>query len=183
MDKEELKKKIRTVPNWPKHGVMFRDITTLIKDGESLKETIKHLLKFCRGKEIDKIVGIESRGFIFGSIIAHELGVGFVPARKPGKLPTESTKQEYDLEYGKDAVEIHNDAIEKGDNVLIVDDLVATAGTMLAAAKLVEKLGGRVTGIAYVIDLPELKGKEKLKDYNVFNLIEFEGERQSDSSR
>ena len=154
---------------------MFRDITTLLKDPKALKEVISRFKNEFENKNISKVVGIESRGFIFGSILAHELGVAFIPARKPGKLPAPATREEYELEYGKDAIEIHNDAIEKGDNILIVDDLVATAGTMLAAAKLVEKLGGRVAGIAYVIDLPELKGKEKLKDYNVFNLIEFEG--------
>ena len=172
---EHIKNKIRTIPDWPKQGVMFRDITTLLKDPKALKEVISRFKNEFENKNISKVVGIESRGFIFGSILAHELGVAFIPARKPGKLPAPATREEYELEYGKDAIEIHNDAIEKGDNVLIVDDLVATAGTMLAAAKLVEKLGGRVAGIAYVIDLPELKGKEKLKDYNVFNLIEFEG--------
>ena len=172
----ELKSKIRTIPNWPKQGIMFRDITTLLKDPAALKEVISRFKKEFSNKNITKIVGIESRGFIFGSILAHELSVPFIPARKPGKLPAAATKEEYELEYGKDSIEIHNDAIQPEDNVLIVDDLVATAGTMLAAAKLIEKFNAKVAGIAYVIDLPELKGKEKLKNYHTFHLIDFEGE-------
>jgi len=176
MDIEEIKSKIRTVPHWPKQGVMFRDITTLLKDPEAMRHVIKKFAERYRDKKITKIVGVESRGFIFGAILAHELGIGFVPARKPGKLPSKTTKVEYELEYGKDALEMHEDAIEQGDKVLIVDDLCATGGTLKATAELVEKLGGKVEEIAYLIDLPELKGKEKLGNYNVFNLIEFEGE-------
>ncbi len=155
---------------------MFRDITTLLKDPEAMRHVIKKFAERYRDKKITKIVGVESRGFIFGAILAHELGIGFVPARKPGKLPSKTTKVEYELEYGKDALEMHEDAIEQGDKVLIVDDLCATGGTLKATAELVEKLGGKVEEIAYLIDLPELKGKEKLGNYNVFNLIEFEGE-------
>lgn len=175
MDLEDIKSKIRTVPHWPKQGVMFRDITTLLKDPLALKYVIEQFVKRYKNRNISKVVGIESRGFIFGSILAHELGVGFVPARKPGKLPAKSTRVEYKLEYGKDALEIHDDAISEGDKVLIVDDLVATGGTVKAAAELVEKLGGKVEEIAYLIDLPDLKGKKKLRNYKVFNLIEFEG--------
>lgn len=171
-----VKSRIRAIPHWPKEGVMFRDITTLLKDPAAMKYVINQFVKRYENKNITKIVGIESRGFIFGSILAHELGVGFVPARKPGKLPAKSTKVSYKLEYGEDALEIHDDAIGKGDKVLIVDDLCATGGTLLATAELVEKLGGKVEEIAFLIDLPDLKGKEKLKDYNVFNLIDFEGE-------
>lgn len=175
-DSKELKSKIRTVAHWPKTGVMFRDITTLLKDGDALRQTMRIFIDRYRGKDIDKIVGIDSRGFIFGSILAYELGIGFVPVRKQGKLPPATIKQEYELEYGKDSLEICQDAIKKGENVVIVDDLCATGGTLEAAAKLVERLGGNVYEIAYVIDLPELKGKEKLCNYKLFSIMEFEGE-------
>ena len=177
MKLKEIKGIIRTVPHWPKQGVMFRDITTLLKDPKAFHDVIKRFVKRYKKSNITKVVGIESRGFIFGSVLAYELGVGFVPARKPGKLPSKTTRVEYELEYGKDALEIHDDAISQGDNVLIIDDLCATGGTLKATAELVEKLGGKIEEIAYVIDLPELKGKEKLqKTYKTFNLLEFEGE-------
>ncbi len=176
MKLKDIRAKIRTIPHFPKQGVMFKDITTLLKEPEAFHEVIKRFVKRYKKSSITKVVGVESRGFIFGSVIAHELGVGFVPARKPGKLPAKATRVEYSLEYGKDALEIHDDAISQGDNVLIVDDLCATGGTLKATAELVEKLGGKVEEIAYVIDLPELKGKEKLSNYKLFNLIEFEGE-------
>ena len=169
-----LKKKLRTVPNWPKQGVLFWDITTLLKDKKAMNYVIKKFVNEYKDKGINKIVGIESRGFIFGSILAYKLSVPFVPIRKPGKLPAATTKVEYELEYGRDALEIHNDAISEGDKVLIVDDLIASGGTAKAAAELVEKLQGKVEGFAFVINLPELKGKEKLKDYNVFNLVDCE---------
>ena len=169
-----LKKKLRTVPNWPKQGVLFWDITTLLKDKKAMNYVIKKFVNEYKDKGINKIMGIESRGFIFGSILAYKLKVPFVPVRKPGKLPAATTKVEYELEYGRDALEIHNDAISEGDKVLIVDDLLATGGTAKAAAELVEKLNGKVEGFAFVINLPELKGKEKLKDYNVFNLVDCE---------
>lgn len=173
----DLKSKIRTVPHWPKQGVMFRDITSLLEDGEALRATIKKFVDRYRNEKIDKVVGIDSRGFIFGSILAHELGIGFVPVRKPGKLPPKTIKEEYELEYGKDALEIREDSIKPGENVVVVDDLCATGGTLEATAKLVEKLGGNVIEIAYVIDLPELKGKERLeKKYKVYHIMEFEGE-------
>ena len=176
-DKEiNLKNEIRTIPHFPKKGIMFRDITTLLKNPDAMKQVTKIFTDRYKNKGINKVVGVESRGFIFGAIIAHEIHAGFIPARKPGKLPAKTTKVEYELEYGKDALEKHNDAIEKGDKVLIVDDLCATGGTLKATAELVEKLGGKIEEIAYVIDLPELKGKEKLKNYKTFNLIEFEGE-------
>ena len=170
----DIKKILRTVPNWPKQGVLFWDITTLLKDKEAMEYVIEQFFNKYKDKGITKIVGIESRGFIFGSILAYKLGISFVPARKPGKLPAETTKVEYELEYGKDALEIHNDAIKEGDKVLIVDDLIATGGTAKATAELVEKLNGKVEGFAFVIDLPELKGKEKLKAYDIFNLVECE---------
>lgn len=172
----DLKSKIRTIPHWPKQGVMFRDITTLIKNPEAFDYAISQFKEHCQNKNIQKIAGIESRGFIFGAALARELGLPFILIRKKGKLPAETVSQEYALEYGTDKIEIHKDAVDEGDNVLIVDDLLATGGTASAACKLIEKLNGKVAGCAFVIDLPELKGKEKLKDYPVFNLIEFEGE-------
>ncbi len=170
-----LKETIRTVPNWPKKGIMFRDITTLLKDGEAFAEACDKLYKRYKGKGISKVAGIESRGFIFASVLAYKLGVGFVPLRKPGKLPAETVKEEYELEYGKDAIEIHKDAISPGEKVLIVDDLIATGGTAAAAVKLVEKLGGEVVECAFLIDLPDLKGKEKIK-CKTFTMMEFEGD-------
>ncbi|MFC1596103.1 adenine phosphoribosyltransferase, partial [Candidatus Margulisiibacteriota bacterium] len=167
---------IRTVPNWPKEGVMFRDITTLLQDPDSLRATCDQLYERYKDYEIDKIVGIESRGFIFGSMLAYRLGVGLVVVRKPGKLPYKTISQEYELEYGTDKVEIHEDAIGPKDRVLVVDDLIATGGTVEAAAKLVEKLGGEVVEMAFVIGLPDILDKSKVKDYKVFTLVDFEGE-------
>ncbi|MFH1828566.1 MAG: adenine phosphoribosyltransferase [Nanoarchaeota archaeon] len=172
----DLKSTIRTIPHWPKQGIMFRDITTLLQNPEAFNYCIQKFKEQYQNKNINKIVGIESRGFIFGSVLAKELGLPFVLMRKPGKLPAETVAQEYQLEYGTDKVEIHKDAIDDGDNVLIVDDLLATGGTMQAACQLVEKLNGNVAGVAFVIDLPDLKGREKLLSYDVFNLVEFEGE-------
>ncbi len=171
----DLKSEIRTVPHWPKPGVMFRDITTLLKNPQAFSYCINKFKEHYQDKNITKIAGIESRGFIFGAALAKEMGLPFVLIRKPGKLPAETISQEYELEYGKDRIEIHKDAISFGDRVLIVDDLLATGGTMSAACQLVEKLGGKVAGAAFVIDLPELKGREKLKKYDLFNLVEFEG--------
>lgn len=171
-----IKSKIRTVPNWPKPGVMFKDITTLLKDNEGFKKTIDILEKRYKNRDLDIIAGIESRGFIVGSILAHHLNKGFVPIRKKGKLPFEVEREEYDLEYGKDSIEIHKDAIHPGQKVLIVDDLIATGGTAQAAAKLIEKLGGIVEEIAFVIELPDLKGREKLTKWEVYSVVKFEGE-------
>jgi 5'-methylthioadenosine phosphorylase len=172
----DIKSLVRTIPHWPKPGIMFRDITTLIKNPEGFKSTIDQLYQKCKDKNISKIVAIESRGFIFGSVLAYLLGVGFVPVRKKGKLPGETERIEYGIEYGTDTMEMHKDAIENGDNVLIIDDLIATGGTIKAAISLVEKMGGHVSGCAFVIDLPDLKGKEKLGGYDVTTLISFEGE-------
>jgi len=172
-----LKSKIRTIPHWPKQGVMFRDITTLLKDKEGFNLMIDQLVQRYRSREIDVVAGIESRGFIIGSALAHRLNLGFVPIRKPGKLPAEVESEEYELEYGKDKVEIHKDAISKGQNVLLVDDLIATGGTCMAAAKLIEKLGGKIVECAFVIGLPDLKGMEKLrKRYKGTTMVDFEGE-------
>jgi adenine phosphoribosyltransferase len=171
-----LKDKIRTIPDFPVKGIMFRDITTLLQDPESFRHVCDKLYERYKDKKIDVVVGIESRGFIFGSVLAYKLSVPFVPIRKPGKLPAKTIKEEYELEYGKDAVEIHEDAVKEGDNVLVIDDLIATGGTVCAACRLVEKLKGRIEEIAFIIELPDLKGREKLKGYKVFSMIEFEGE-------
>lgn len=173
-----IKPKIRTVPHWPKKGVMFRDITTLLKDSHGFNYLIDKLVERYKDIKIDVVAGIEARGFITGSVLAHRLGVGFVPIRKPGKLPAETVSEEYELEYGKDGVEIHKDSISPGSKVLLVDDLVATGGTMLASANLVKKLGGEVVECSFIVDLPDLGGKKKIEDagYKVFHLVEFEGE-------
>jgi adenine phosphoribosyltransferase len=171
-----IKEKIRTVPHWPIKGVMFRDITTLLQDGEAFKQVCDDLYNRYKDSNIDVVVGIESRGFIFGAVLAYKLGVGFVPIRKPGKLPSKTISAEFEKEYGKDKMEIHEDAIKKGQKVLIIDDLIATGGTVEAAVKLVENLGGEIYELAFIIDLPDLKGKEKLKGYKIFAMTEFEGE-------
>ncbi len=173
-----IKAKVRTVPHWPKKGVMFRDITTLLKDKEGLNTTINLLEERYCCMNIDTIVGIESRGFIIGAILADRLKTGFVPIRKSGKLPAKIVATEYELEYRKDKIEIHEDAIKKGDKVLLVDDLIATGGTALAACGLIKKLKGEIVECAFVMDLPALGGKKKLEaaGYRVFNLIEFEGQ-------
>ncbi len=173
---ESIKAKIRTIQHWPKKGIMFRDITTLIKDPEGLKETIDLLYERYKDKKIDKVVGIESRGFIFGAPLAYLLGTGFVPVRKPGKLPAECVSEEYTLEYGKDKIEIHKDAIEKDDRILIVDDLIATAGTADAARKLVKKLGGELVECAFIVELVDLKGRDKLIGEKIYSVVAFEGE-------
>ncbi|MEM0467436.1 MAG: adenine phosphoribosyltransferase [Candidatus Thermoplasmatota archaeon] len=173
---DSIKSKIRTIPHWPKKNVMFRDITTLLKSPEGLKETIDILYHRYADKKIDKVVGIESRGFILGAPLAYRLGCGFVPVRKPGKLPAECISEEYSLEYGKDRIEIHKDAITKGERVLIVDDLLATGGTISAARNLVKKLHGEIVECAFVVELPALKGREKIKGEKIFSIVQFEGE-------
>lgn len=172
----DLKRVIRTVPNWPKPGVMFRDITTLLENPPAFDYCIQKFVEKYHDQNIAKIVGIESRGFIFGAALARELGLPFVLARKKGKLPSETVSHEYQLEYGTDTIEIHKDAISLGENVLIIDDLLATGGTLSAACQLVEKLGAVVSGCAVVIDLPDLKGRDKLIGYDIFSLVEFAGE-------
>ena len=171
-----LKEKIRTVPNWPIKGVMFRDITTLLQDPEVFKESVDRFYDRYKTMKLDKIVGIDARGFIHGAVLAYKLNVGFVPVRKKGKLPYKTISADYDLEYGKDTVEMHEDAIKKGEKVLIVDDLIATGGTISAAVQLVEKLGGEVVECAFIVELPDLKGREKIRKYNMFALTEFEGD-------
>lgn len=173
-----IKSRIRTVPHWPKKGIMFRDITTLLKDPVGLKICIDEFIKRYEKKDIDIVVGIDSRGFILGGAIAYLLGKGFVPVRKKGKLPAETEKEEYALEYGTDTIEIHKDAIEKGQKVLIIDDLIATGGTAIAAGKLVKKLGGVVVEFGFIVDLPDLGGRKKLEQhgYVVYAQTTFEGE-------
>mgnify|MGYP001613902404 CR=1 FL=1 len=176
MENTDLKSMIRTIPDFPKKGIMFRDITTILQNKDGFRYVIDKLYERYKDKNIGVVVGIESRGFIFGAALAYKLGCGFVPVRKEGKLPHKTIRQQYDLEYGTAAVEIHKDAITKGQSVLIVDDLLATGGTLLAAIKLVELLGGKILECAVVVELPELNGREKLKEYDVFSLVEFEGE-------
>jgi adenine phosphoribosyltransferase len=175
-----IKSKIRTIPNYPKKGIMFRDITTLIKDPVGFRLVIDSMTQRYLHADFnfDTIVGIESRGFIIGSALAYTLGKGFIPIRKKGKLPAEVVSQEYELEYGTDRIEIHKDALKKGERVILVDDLLATGGTALAAAALVEKLGSVVVEMAFVVDLPDVGGRKKLMDkgYKVFTLTEFEGD-------
>ncbi len=175
-----IKSKIRTIPDYPKKGIMFRDITTLIKDPVGFRLVIDTLTQryIHADFDFDTIVGIESRGFIIGSALSYTLGKGFIPIRKKGKLPAEVEFQEYALEYGTDRIEIHKDALKKGERVILVDDLLATGGTAMAAAALVEKIGGTVVEMCFIVDLPEVGGKKKLLDkgYRVFALTEFEGE-------
>jgi len=172
----DLKKYIRSIKDFPIKGIMFRDITTLLKEPEAIKATLSQLLLNTQGKKIDKVVGIESRGFIFGALLAKEIGVGFIPVRKPGKLPSETVTQTYKLEYGTDSIQIHKDAISKGDKVLLHDDLLATGGTAEASCRLIEKLGGEIVQISFIIELTFLKGREKLKPYDVRSLVTYENE-------
>jgi adenine phosphoribosyltransferase len=178
MYRDKIKSLIRTVPDFPRPGIQFRDITTLLKDADGLRHTIDALASRCHGKRIDVVAGIESRGFIVGAPLALRLGVGFVPVRKPGKLPADKVGVDYQLEYGSDRVELHVDAIEAGDRVLLVDDLIATGGTALAATALIEKLGGKIVECLFAIDLPDLGGRRRLESrgYSTFVLCEFAGE-------
>ncbi len=173
-----IKSKIRTVPHYPKQGVMFRDITTLLKDPVGFRVTINELAKRYEGAKIDRIAGIEARGFILGAALAYQLGLGFVPIRKKGKLPAETVGQDYALEYGTDRIEMHVDAVAKGEKLLLVDDLIATGGTAEAACKLIESMGGKVAECCFVIDLPDLGGRARLEKLGqkVFALCEFEGD-------
>ena len=172
----DLKELIRDVPDFPKEGIVFKDITTLTKDAEGFHAAVDRIVERYENAGVDVVVGIEARGFIFAGAVAYRLGVGFVPARKPGKLPAETVRAEYELEYGTDAVEMHRDGIAPGQRVLIVDDLLATGGTAAAAAELVESLGGEIVAIAFLIDLAFLNGRAKLPDCEVFCLVEYESE-------
>jgi adenine phosphoribosyltransferase len=170
---DDLKAHIREVPDFPKPGILFYDITTLLKDPLALRMTVDRFVWLFTKKRIDKVVGIEARGFMFGPIVAYDLNAGFVPVRKPSKLPAKTVRQSYDLEYGSDAIEMHEGAVEPGERVLIVDDLIATGGTAAAAAKLVESAGGIVAGFGFIIELTFLPGREKLKGYEVEALIQY----------
>ena len=172
----DLKEKIRTVPHWPIEGVMFRDITTLLQNPEAFKKACDLLYERYKYMQIDKVVAIDARGFIFGGVLAYKLDVGFVPVRKAGKLPYKTISESYTLEYGENVVEMHQDAIAKGERILVVDDLIATGGTRSAAVNLIEKLEGEIVECVFLVELPDLKGREKINDYKAFTLIEFEGE-------
>ncbi len=173
MEKIDFKKYIRDIPDFPKAGILFKDITTLLKDKKAFKAAINALAEKYKDKKIDIVVAVESRGFILGSVLAYKLGAGFVPVRKKGKLPAKTNSAAYELEYGTDTLEIHHDAIQPKQRVLIVDDLLATGGTLKAVTDLVKQLEGRIIGVAFLIELLFLKGKEKLKDYPVFSLIKY----------
>jgi len=172
----DLRNLIRDVPDFPKPGIVFKDITTLTKNPEGFRAAVDAMAERYADANIDLVVGIESRGFVFGAAVAYKMGVGFVPARKPGKLPAQTVSAEYELEYGTDALEIHKDAIGEGQRILIVDDLLATGGTAAATAKLVSGLGGDIVAITFLIDLAFLKGRDKLAGYEVFSLIEYDSE-------
>ncbi|KPL19989.1 MAG: adenine phosphoribosyltransferase [candidate division Zixibacteria bacterium SM23_81] len=173
---KDFKKFIRNVPDFPKKGIVFRDITTLLKDKVAYRQVIETLYDHYKNRSVDVVVGIEARGFLLASSLAYKLGVGVVPVRKPGKLPAETLRVEYELEYGTDALEIHRDAIEKGQKVLIVDDLLATGGTVAATCQMVEKVGGEIVGIAFLIELDFLRGRKKLNGYELLSLIHYDSE-------
>jgi len=171
---ESLKSCIRDIPGFPKEGIIFKDITPLLKDKEKFRQAVDQIADKFKDKKIDVVLSVEARGFIFGAAVAYKLGVGMVPVRKKGKLPFKTHSVTYDLEYGKDTLEIHQDAFNKSARILIVDDLLATGGTTRAVADLVEKMGGKIAGIAFLIELTALKGREKLKGYIVESLIKDE---------
>jgi len=173
-----IKSRIRTVPHYPKQGIQFRDITTLLKDPVGLRATVDELARRYKDVKIDKVAGIESRGFILGAPLAYVLGKGFIPIRKKGKLPAETIGHDYELEYGTDRIEIHTDAIDKGEKILLVDDLIATGGTAEAACKLIDKMGGKIVECCFIIDLPDIGGHARLEKHGhkVFALCEFEGD-------
>ena len=171
-----LKDSIRSIADWPIEGVIFRDITTLMQNPEAYRSTCDVFYNRYNDMHIDKVVGIDARGFVFGAVLAYQLNVGFIPVRKKGKLPHQTVSEQYTLEYGKNTVEMHADAITKGEKVVIIDDLIATGGTIEAAVKLVKKLGGDILECAFIVELPELKGRDKIKDQKIFTICEFEGE-------
>lgn len=170
----QLKKLIREVPNFPRPGILFYDITTLLKDPTGFQILVKEMVRGCKSFHPDVVLGIEARGFLFGPILAAHLKTGFIPVRKAGKLPAETISVEYDLEYGQDSLNLHKDAISPGERVLIVDDLLATGGTAAASCQLVEKLGGTVAGLAFIIELTFLKGREKLSGPGVFSVLQYD---------
>lgn len=169
----DLKKYVASIPDYPEPGIIFRDISPLMADGEAYREATDQIVQFARDKHVDMIVGPEARGFIVGCPVAYELGVGFAPARKKGKLPRETVKATYDLEYGQSALYLHKDAIKPGQNALVTDDLLATGGTISATIQMVEELGGNVVGTAFLVELKELHGRDKIKDYDMLSLMQF----------
>lgn len=174
LDSQQLKNLIREIPDWPKKGILFYDITTLLKDKVGFATLIDKFSEFYMNHKIDLVLGMEARGFIFGPALAYRLNAGFVPVRKPGKLPAETVRCEYALEYGNNALEVHKDAIRQGERVLIVDDLLATGGTAEATAKLASSLGAEIAGLGFVVELDFLKGREKLKGYEVTSLLHYD---------
>ena len=170
----DLRAKIRDIKDFPTEGILFKDITTLLKDGPAFRQVVDELAGRYRGAGVEVVVGIESRGFIFGGVLAHQLNAGFVPVRKLGKLPGKTIEVEYELEYGRDALAIHEDAIRVGQRVLVVDDLLATGGTMAATLRLVQQLGGAIVGVAFLIELAFLNGRAKLKEFPLHSLIVYE---------
>ncbi len=178
MDRQSLKTRIRSIPDYPEPGIVFRDITTLLQDPEGFRDTVDLLVAPFASNQVDKVVGVEARGFITGGAVAHQLRAGFVPARKSGKLPWQTISQEYELEYGTDAIQVHTDCIERGERILLVDDLIATGGSAEAALSLIERVGGEVVGATFVIDLPDLGGLQRLRDrgYRAYALVSFEGQ-------
>ena len=173
MQVDEIKQLVRDVPDFPKKGIIFKDITTVLKNGDALSSSLDLMLDAVKDEKIDLIIGIESRGFIFAPLMAYKLNVGFAPIRKKGKLPSETDSVTYSLEYGEDTIEIHKDAISAGMNVLIVDDLLATGGTSAAAAKLVEKLGGNIVAFSFLIELDFLKGRKQVENYKVYSILNY----------
>lgn len=170
----DLKSKIRVIEDFPAEGISFKDVTTLIKDKDAYRYAIDRMVEDLKDKDIDYIVGPEARGFLFGTVVAYELGIGFIPVRKPGKLPCEVEVEKYELEYGTNTLEIHKDAIEKGKKVAIVDDLLATGGTIVSAINMIERLGGEVVALEFLIELESLKARELLKDYNVKSIVKYD---------
>lgn len=171
-----LAKSIRNIPDFPKKGIVFRDITTLLKDPGTFRETVEVFHEKYKNTQVDKIACVEARGFILGAALALRLGVGFIPLRKRGKLPAQTIKEEYALEYGTDAIEIHADAVHPGERVLLHDDLLATGGTISAACKLIERLGGTIVGVSFLVELSFLHGRDHLKGYDVFSIIQYDSE-------
>lgn len=172
----DLKKAIRSIPDFPKKGIVFRDITTLLANPDAFGKTLDLMETYCRERRPNKIVAIESRGFVFGGALANRLGISLVMVRKQGKLPGETIAQEYELEYGTDKIEIHSDSIQQGDSIIIIDDLVATGGTLEATCKLVEKAGGKISGISVLVDLAFMPWREKLKGYDIQALVKYDSE-------
>ena len=172
----DLKETIRSLPDWPIKGVIFRDLTTLMQNPQAFRKSCDILYERYKDMNIDKIVGIDARGFVFGAVLAYKLDIGFIPVRKKGKLPWKTIQKTYSLEYGEDTIEIHEDAIEKGEKVIIVDDLIATGGTIGATVKLVNQLGADIIECAFVVELPDLKGRDQIQGCKVFSITEFEGD-------